>query len=83
MDSTESRYIHAVQTNTAILFLKPGKAVRANDAGRYKAEAIDLNLVEFVSAIKEQEKKPQYAGMTFTERLVLAMAGIYQSKYNS
>ena len=37
-----------------------------------KKKLYDLNLAELVSAIEEQEKNPQYAGMTFNERLDLA-----------
>ena len=48
-----------------------------------KQKLYDLNLAEFVSAIEEQEKNPQYEGMTFTERLDLAVDAVYQSKYNS
>ena len=48
-----------------------------------KQKLYDLNLAELVSAIEEQEKNPQYAEMTFTERLDLAVDAVYQSKYNS
>ena len=48
-----------------------------------KKKLYDLNLAELVSAIEEQEKNPQYAGMTFNERLDLAVDAVYQSKYNS
>ena len=48
-----------------------------------KQKLYDLNLAELVSAIEEQEKNPQYEGMTFTERLDLAVDAVYQSKYNS
>ena len=48
-----------------------------------KQKLYDLNLAELVSAIEEQEKNPQYEGMTFTERLDLAVDAAYQSKYNS
>ena len=48
-----------------------------------KQKLYDLNLAELVSAIEEQEKNPQYEGMTFTERLDLAVDTVYQSKYNS
>ena len=34
-----------------------------------KQKLYDLNLVELVTAVEEQEKNPQYAAMTFTERL--------------
>ena len=48
-----------------------------------KQKLYDLNLAELVSAIEEQEKNPQYEGMTFTERLDLAVDAAYQSKYSS
>lgn len=48
-----------------------------------KQKLYDLNLAELVSAIEEQENNPQYAGMTFNERLDLAVDAVYQSKYNS
>ena len=48
-----------------------------------KQKLYDLNLAELVTAVEEQEKNPQYASMTFNERLDLAIDAVYQSKYNS
>ena len=36
-----------------------------------------LNLAELVTAVEEQEKNPQYASMTFNERLDLAIDAVY------
>lgn len=48
-----------------------------------KQKLYDLNLAKLVTAVEEQEKNPQYASMTFNERLDLAIDAVYQSKYNS
>lgn len=48
-----------------------------------KQKLYDLNLAELVTAVEEQEKNPQYASMTFNERLDLAIDAVYHSKYNS
>ena len=47
-----------------------------------KQKLYDLNLAELVTAMEEQEKNPQYASISFTECLDLAIDEVYQSKNN-